>query len=46
MKKFIRSGVFGDYDYSEFLGVLEGNFGYGWGDYFLVGYDFLFYIEC
>lgn len=46
VKKFIRSGAFGDYDYSELLGALEGNSGYGRGDYFLVGYDFPSYIEC
>ncbi|KAG0571982.1 hypothetical protein KC19_VG058800 [Ceratodon purpureus] len=46
VKNFIRSGAFGDYDYSELLGALEGNTGYGRGDYFLVGHDFPAYIEC
>jgi len=46
VKNFIRSGAFGDYDYSELLGSLEGDTGYGRGDYFLVGHDFPSYIEC
>ena len=46
VKNFIRSGAFGDYDYSELLGALEGNTGYGQGDYFLVGHDFPAYIDC
>jgi starch phosphorylase len=46
VKKFIRSGVFGDYNYNELLSSLEGNSGYGRGDYFLVGKDFPSYIEC
>jgi hypothetical protein len=46
VKNFIRSGAFGDYDYSELLGSLEGNTGFGKGDYFLVGHDFPSYIEC
>lgn len=46
VKSFIRSGVFGDYDYNELLGSLEGDSGYGRGDYFLVGHDFPAYIEC
>ncbi|XP_031490218.1 alpha-1,4 glucan phosphorylase L isozyme, chloroplastic/amyloplastic-like [Nymphaea colorata] len=45
-KEFIRSGAFGKYDYSPLLGSLEGNEGYGRGDYFLVGKDFPSYIEC
>lgn len=28
------------------MGSLEGNEGFGRGDYFLVGYDFPAYIEC
>ena len=44
-KAFIRSGVFGKYDYNDLLGSLEGNEGYGRGDYFLVGKDFPSYIE-
>jgi hypothetical protein len=46
VKSFIRSGAFGDYDYSELLGSLEGDSGFGRGDYFLVGHDFPAYIEC
>ncbi|MED6145212.1 hypothetical protein PIB30_022984 [Stylosanthes scabra] len=45
-KKFIRSGVFGSYDYNPLLESLEGNTGYGRGDYFLVGHDFPSYIEA
>lgn len=46
VKEFIRSGAFGDYDYTELLGSLEGNEGFGQADYFLVGHDFPAYIEC
>ncbi|KAK1317932.1 hypothetical protein QJS10_CPA05g00952 [Acorus calamus] len=46
VKKFVRSGVFGKQSYDELLGSLEGNEGYGRGDYFLVGKDFPEYIEC
>ncbi|GAA0154416.1 glycosyltransferase [Lithospermum erythrorhizon] len=46
VKKFIRSGAFGSYNYDELLGSLEGNEGFGRGDYFLVGKDFPSYIEC
>eukprot|EP01018_Ginkgo_biloba_P011047 Gb_26799 [translate_table: standard] len=45
-KDFIKSGAFGKYDYRHLLGSLEGNEGYGQGDYFLVGKDFPAYIEC
>ncbi|KAL2636357.1 hypothetical protein R1flu_007836 [Riccia fluitans] len=45
-KQFIRSGAFGDYDYEPLLDSLEGDSGYGRGDYFLVGYDFPSYIDC
>lgn len=45
-KQFIRSGAFGSYDYSPLLDSLEGNTGYGRGDYFLVGYDFPSYLEA
>eukprot|EP00250_Pteridium_aquilinum_P035837 c9988_g1_i1 orf=162-3116(-) len=45
-KDFIRTGVFGTYDYTDLLGSLEGNEGFGRGDYFLVGKDFPAYIEC
>ncbi|XP_047962965.1 alpha-1,4 glucan phosphorylase L isozyme, chloroplastic/amyloplastic-like [Salvia hispanica] len=46
VKKFVRSGAFGAYNYDELLGSLEGNEGFGRGDYFLVGKDFPSYIEC
>lgn len=45
-KQFIRSGAFGSYDYNPLLDSLEGNSGYGRGDYFLVGHDFPSYIEA
>lgn len=45
-KDFIKSGAFGDYDYQPLLDSLEGNSGYGRGDYFLVGYDFPSYLEA
>jgi starch phosphorylase len=45
-KHYIRSKVFGDYDYEPLLDSLEGNSGYGRGDYFLVGVDFPGYIEA
>ncbi|XP_074295037.1 alpha-glucan phosphorylase 2, cytosolic [Silene latifolia] len=44
-KQFIRSGAFGSYDYEPLLDSLEGNSGYGRGDYFLVGHDFPSYID-
>lgn len=47
VKSFVRSGVFGPYNYDELMGSLEGNEGYGRADYFLVvGKDFPSYIEC
>lgn len=46
VKEFVRSGVFGAYNYDELLGSLEGNEGFGCGDYFLVGKDFPSYLEC
>lgn len=46
VKAYVRSGVFGPYNYEELMGSLEGNEGYGRADYFLVGYDFPSYIEC
>lgn len=46
VKEYVRSGVFGPYDYDELIGSLEGNKGFGRGDYFLVGKDFPSYIEC
>ncbi|KAH6765681.1 alpha-glucan phosphorylase 2 [Perilla frutescens var. hirtella] len=45
-KKFIRSGAFGSYDYNPLLDSLEGNSGFGRGDYFLVGYDFPSYMDA
>lgn len=45
-KQFIRSGAFGSYDYNPLLESLEGNTGYGRGDYFLVGYDFPSYMDA
>ncbi|KAB1225781.1 Alpha-glucan phosphorylase, H isozyme [Morella rubra] len=45
-KKFIRSGAFGGYDYNPLLDSLEGNTGYGRGDYFLVGRDFPSYMDA
>ncbi|KAK4772201.1 hypothetical protein SAY86_013976 [Trapa natans] len=44
-KQFVRSGAFGSYDYSPLLDSLEGNSGYGRGDYFLVGHDFPSYMD-
>lgn len=46
VKEFVRSGVFGSYNYDEMIGSLEGNEGFGRADYFLVGKDFPSYIEC
>ncbi|KAL3501487.1 hypothetical protein ACH5RR_035936 [Cinchona calisaya] len=46
VKAFVRSGVFGPYNYEELMGSLEGNEGYGRADYFLIGKDFPSYIEC
>ncbi|KAD2393626.1 hypothetical protein E3N88_40603 [Mikania micrantha] len=46
VKKYVRSGVFGPYNYNDLMGSLEGNEGYGRADYFLVGKDFPAYIEC
>eukprot|EP00262_Sarcandra_glabra_P006798 TRINITY_DN19356_c0_g1_i1.p1 TRINITY_DN19356_c0_g1~~TRINITY_DN19356_c0_g1_i1.p1 ORF type:complete len:846 (-),score=167.61 TRINITY_DN19356_c0_g1_i1:309-2846(-) len=45
-KEFVRSGAFGSYDYNPLLDSLEGNSGYGRGDYFLVGFDFPSYIDA
>ncbi|KAJ3668895.1 hypothetical protein LUZ60_010845 [Juncus effusus] len=44
-KQYIRSGTFGSYDYEPLLDSLEGDSGYGRGDYFLVGYDFPSYLD-
>jgi len=41
---YVKSGVFGDF--SELLSSLEGNEGFGRGDYFLVGVDFPSYLEA
>ena len=44
---YVRSGAFGKQgEFEELLGSLEGNSGFGQGDYFLVGKDFQSYIEC
>ncbi|KAK4753495.1 hypothetical protein SAY87_001599 [Trapa incisa] len=45
-KQFVKSGAFGSYDYSPLLDSLEGNSGYGRGDYFLVGHDFPSYMDA
>lgn len=45
-KMYIRSGTFGSYDYNPLLESLEGNSGYGRGDYFLVGHDFPSYMDA
>lgn len=45
-KMYIRSGTFGSYDYNPLLDSLEGNSGYGRGDYFLVGHDFPSYMDA
>ncbi|VFQ98226.1 unnamed protein product [Cuscuta campestris] len=45
-KQYIRSGVFGSYDYTQLLDSLEGDSGYGRGDYFLVGHDFPSYLDA
>ncbi|CAL9247357.1 unnamed protein product [Arabidopsis halleri] len=45
-KQFVKSGVFGSYDYGPLLDSLEGNTGFGRGDYFLVGYDFPSYMDA
>lgn len=44
-KQFIRSKAFGNYDYEPLLDSLEGDSGFGRGDYFLVGHDFPAYID-
>ncbi|CAL5213000.1 unnamed protein product [Lathyrus oleraceus] len=46
VKSYVRSGVFGSYNYDDLIGSLEGNEGYGRADYFLVGKDFPSYLEC
>jgi len=45
-KKLMKSGFFGEHDYTKLLESLEGNEGFKKGDYFLVGKDFPSYIEC
>jgi hypothetical protein len=45
-KKFMKNGFFGEHDYTKLLESLEGNEGFKKGDWFLVGKDFPFYIEC
>lgn len=46
VKEYVKSGAFGAYNYDELMDSLEGNEGFGRGDYFLVGKDFPSYIEC
>merc|ERR1712048_659603 len=50
MGDFIRSGVFGagftEKYAEELLGSLEGNEGFGRGDYFCVGHDFPMYLDA
>ncbi|KAL8533667.1 hypothetical protein ACS0TY_009897 [Phlomoides rotata] len=47
VKAYVRTcGVFGPNNYTDLMGSLEGNEGYGRADYFLVGKDFPSYIEC
>ena len=41
---YIKSGIFGE-SFEELLGSLEGNEGFGRGDYFCVGHDFRSYVE-
>ncbi|KAI5073951.1 hypothetical protein GOP47_0011964 [Adiantum capillus-veneris] len=43
---YILSGVFGSFNYQPLIDSLEGNSGYGRGDYFLVGYDFPSYLDA
>ncbi|KAF3334102.1 Phosphorylase isoform 1 [Carex littledalei] len=44
--EYIKVGTFGSYNYSDLLSSLEGDSGYGRGDYFLVGYDFPGYLNA
>ncbi|KAJ3703377.1 hypothetical protein LUZ61_007082 [Rhynchospora tenuis] len=44
--EFIKVGTFGSYNYADLLSSLEGDSGYGRGDYFLVGHDFPSYIDA
>ena len=46
VKTFIRSGAFGKEDFEPLLWSLEGNEGFGRGDYFLVGHDFASYLNA
>lgn len=46
VKEYIKTGVFGSFNYENLMGSLEGDEGYGRADYFLVGKDFPSYIEC
>eukprot|EP00249_Psilotum_nudum_P018378 c26776_g1_i3 orf=337-2904(+) len=46
VKDLVKSGTFGTSDYTPLLDSLEGNSGYGRGDYFLVGHDFPSYLEA
>jgi len=44
IKEDFKAGPYGDW--SALMASLEGNEGFGQGDYFLLGYDFPSYIEC
>ena len=46
VKDYIRSKVFGGEDFDGLLCSLEGNEGYGRGDYFCVGHDFPSYLDA
>ena len=43
--EYIKSGAFGE-TFEELLSSLEGNEGFGRGDYFCVGVDFPSYVEA
>ncbi|KAI4368940.1 hypothetical protein MLD38_017440 [Melastoma candidum] len=46
VKAYMRTGVFGLYNYEESMGSLEGNECYGRADYFLVSKGFRGYLAC
>ena len=45
-KEYIKSGIFGGDKFEELMGSLEGNEGFGVGDYFIVGHDFPSYLDA
>ena len=45
-KEYIKSGVFGGDNFEELMGSLEGNEGFGVGDYFIVAHDFPSYLDA